>query len=155
MVAHTPPTASSATIVSLLVAYAQCYCWKDNNCYTISSQRPKNRQDLCDIGFPKAGWHNLRHVLTNGFDPKFVIKVRMLRFLVLTSSMLACNNLSQFVPACPRDFIQVPNKEWHVERLNLRADSKNLAKQNDGVDIWFMRFHFRASIKPIFENCKF
>ena len=24
--------------------------------------------------------------------------------------------------------------------------------QNGGVDIWFMRFHFRASIKPIFEN---
>ena len=27
--------------------------------------------------------------------------------------------------------------------------------QNGGVDSWFMRFHFRASIKPIFENCKF
>ena len=24
--------------------------------------------------------------------------------------------------------------------------------QNGWVDIWFMRFHFRASIKPIFEN---
>ena len=24
--------------------------------------------------------------------------------------------------------------------------------QNGGVDIWFMRFHFWASIKPIFEN---
>ena len=24
--------------------------------------------------------------------------------------------------------------------------------QNGGVDSWFMRFHFRASIKPIFEN---
>ena len=24
--------------------------------------------------------------------------------------------------------------------------------QNGGVDIWFMRFHFRVSIKPIFEN---
>ena len=27
--------------------------------------------------------------------------------------------------------------------------------QNGGVDIWFIRFHFRASIKPIFENCIF
>ena len=27
--------------------------------------------------------------------------------------------------------------------------------QNGGVYSWFMRFHFRASIKPIFENCKF
>ena len=24
--------------------------------------------------------------------------------------------------------------------------------QNGGVDSWFMRFHFRASIKPFFEN---
>ena len=24
--------------------------------------------------------------------------------------------------------------------------------QNGGVDIWVMRFHFRASFKPIFEN---
>ena len=26
---------------------------------------------------------------------------------------------------------------------------------NGGVDSWFMRFHFRASIKPIFKNCSF
>ena len=27
--------------------------------------------------------------------------------------------------------------------------------QNGGVDIWFIRFHFWASTKPIFENCIF
>ena len=29
------------------------------------------------------------------------------------------------------------------------------APQSGGVDIWFMRFHFRVSIKHIYENCKF
>ena len=27
--------------------------------------------------------------------------------------------------------------------------------QNGGVDIWIMHFHFRASMKPNFENCYF
>merc|ERR1711954_206079 len=27
--------------------------------------------------------------------------------------------------------------------------------QNGGVDIWIMHFHFRASMKPNFENCLF
>ena len=51
---------------------------------------------------------------------------------------------------------QVP-KNGTFERLNLGTDSKTPRNtpQNSGVDSWFMRFHFRASIKPIFENCKF
>ena len=32
--------------------------------------------------------------------------------------------------------------------------SQNTPK-NGGVDIWFIRFHFRASTKPIFENSIF
>ena len=36
--------------------------------------------------------------------------------------------------------------------MALRVPKSKNGLQNGVEDIWFMRFHFRPSIKPIFEN---
>ena len=48
---------------------------------------------------------------------------------------------------------QVPKNGTSSTQIQKRnpKTSRN-TPQNGGVDIWVMRFHFRVSIKPIFEN---
>ena len=52
--------------------------------------------------------------------------------------------------------VQVPKNGTSSAQIFERTPktSRN-TPQNGGVDIWFIRFHFRASTKPIFENCIF
>ena len=51
---------------------------------------------------------------------------------------------------------QVPkNGTSSAQLLEWSPKTLRNTPQNGGVNSWFMRVHFRASIKPIFENCKF
>ena len=68
---------------------------------------------------------------------------------------MSLKNLAYFSKHSRRKCPFSSAKKWHLERPNLRTDSRNLAKHPPkwwGVEFWFMRFHLRASIKQIFEH---
>ena len=56
-----------------------------------------------------------------------------------------------FWQKCP---FQVPkNGTSNAQIFERTPKTPRNTPQNGGVDIWIMHFHFRASIKPNFENC--
>ena len=55
---------------------------------------------------------------------------------------------------CKSARFQVPkNGTLSAQIFERTPKTSRNTPQNGGVDIWFMHFHFRASIKPNFENC--
>ena len=51
---------------------------------------------------------------------------------------------------------QVPKSgTWSAQIFERTPKTSRNTPQNGGVDIWFIRFHFWASSKPIFENYLF